>query len=138
MSFICPLSAQTVAPTDREILLEIVKQQTKLSEQQTTSTLELRGEIKAINMEIKGMQKHIEMLFYLMLGVLAGIFGVIGLIFWGRRLAMTPIEKQGAELKLENVELKKEVNILKEKQLKNESIFKKLIEKYPDLANISY
>ena len=153
------LYAQTVVLTDREILLKLsekvdklaeqqikfAEQQTKLIEQQTATTLEIKG----ISMEIKGMQKHIEMLFTLVICILTGIFGLVVLIFWDRRAAIRPIEIKSNELKLENEIFAKEIALLKEREakleeretkleeklLKNEVIFKKLFEKFPDLAS---
>ncbi len=62
------------------------------------------------------------MLLYIMLGLLAGIFGLIVTIFWDRRAAMRPIEvktqkmqKDNIEIKKENIELKKEMAIIKKK-----------------------
>ncbi len=147
------------AQTDRELLLEVVKQQTKLteqvantnakvdkliekmdklSEQQIATTLEIKG----ISTEMKGMQENIKTLFMLILGTLAGVFGMVAMVFWDRRASMSPIEVKTNELKLENEVLVKEIALLKEteikaaeKQLKNELVFKKLFEKFPDLAN---
>ena len=86
---------QLYAQSDREILLELAKQQAeffkqqavtnakidKLYEQQIATTLEVRG----INVDIKALQKQTEMIFSLIMVILAGIFGLIVIVFWDRR-----------------------------------------------------
>lgn len=119
------------AQADREILLEIVKQQAKISEQQA----ELSKQIIATNLEAKGIttelkaldksvEKRFDMLLYIMIGtsatLFAGIFGVMMMVHWDRRTALKPFEIQTSELKSENSELKKEIAIIKEKELKLE------------------
>ena len=145
------LYSQIIPLTDREILLQLVKQQSttdakidklsekmdKLTEQQIATTLE----IKVITTEMKGMQENIKMLYTLILATLAGVFGMVAMVFWDRRASISPIEEKANALKLENEVLVKEIALLKEKetksakkQLKNEIVFKKLFEKFPDLA----
>ena len=126
------------AQTDREILLEIVKQQAKLAEQQA----KLSEQIIATNLEVKGIstelkaldksgEKRFDMLLYIMIGtsatLFAGIFGIMMMVHWDRRTAFKPFESktdelklEAKELKLENSELKKEIAIIKEKELKLE------------------
>lgn len=55
---LCLAGGVLSAQTDRELLLEIVKQQAKLSEQQ----LATNAEVKGIGGEIKGIQKQADIL----------------------------------------------------------------------------
>ena len=115
--------AQNTGMTEKEILLEIVKQQTKLSEQQAITATKVESLEKSIDKRFdsadkridtfeKSVDKRFDMLFYLMLGMLAGIFGLIGSIFWDRRAFNAPI-------KTKVITLQKEVKQLKEKELKH-------------------
>ena len=151
---VIPLGAY--AQTDRELLLELVKQQAKLteqvantnakvdklidkmdklSEQQIATTLEIKG----ISTEMKGVQENIKTLYTLILGTLAGVFGMVAMVFWDRRASISPIEAKANTLKLENEVLAKELALLKEKEAKSEErhniIFRKIFEKFPDLAS---
>ena len=125
------MSFGAYAQTDKDILLEIVKQQTKLSEQQTKLSEQLVAtnlEVKVISTELKAFEKSAEkrfdILFYLLVGGVSTIFiSIIGLvagIFWDRRATLKPFETKTDELKLENLELKREIAIIKEKELKLE------------------
>ena len=130
----------TYAQTDRELLLELVKQQTKQGEQiveltkQTTENnkqiaivaTRLEGLEKSIDKRFDAVDKRFDMLFYTMLALLAGIFGLVGFVFWDRRTAIRPIED----------ETKKEIELLKARETKTENILKKILEKFPDLANL--
>ena len=145
----------TYAQTDRELLLELVKQQTETNKQVAIIATRLEGLEKSVDKRFDAVDKRFEdvnkrfddankrfdMQFYLMLGMLAGIFGLIGAIFWDRRSTLKPIEISNAELVNEIALLKeRETKLearLEEKQLKDDSIFKKLLEKFPDLANLT-
>ena len=154
-----PLSLS--AQTDRELLLELVKQHAETNKQiaetnkqiaevykqQAITSTKVDGFEKAVSIRFDDANKRIDILVYTALGIggvlFAGIFGLIGVIFWDRRATAKPFETK-------TLALKKEINLLKEretkleeretrleeKQLKNESILKKLIEKYPDLAGV--
>ena len=106
----------------------------KLSEQQIATTLEIKG----ISTEMKGVQENIKTLYTLILGTLAGVFGMVAMVFWDRRASISPIEAKANTLKLENEVLAKELALLKEKEAKSEErhniIFRKIFEKFPDLA----
>ena len=128
------------AQTDRDILLEIVKQQAKVAEQQTETNklvtelakqqaklseqiIATNLEVRGISTEVKAIDKRFDMLLSVMIGIggtlFAGIFGIVMMVFWDRRTALKPFEAKTDELKLENSVLKKEVDLLKEKELKH-------------------
>ncbi len=117
------LCAQIIVPnaplTDRELLLEVIKQQNKISEQLIATNVEIKG----ISTEQKGTQKQIDMLFYMMIAMLSGIFGLIAFVVWDRQASIKPILQ-------ENKDLAKEIAQLKERELKfeekTENHFKKI------------
>ena len=115
------------AQTDRELLLEVVKQQAvtnskvdKLAEQlielsKQQAVMAGKSEVfeKAIDKRFEDADKRVAMIFYTMLAVLAGIFALIGFIIWDRQVSVRPILD-------ENKELAKEMAQLKERELKFE------------------
>ena len=88
------------AQTDRELLLEVVKQQAvtnskvdKLAEQlielsKQQAVMAGKSEVfeKAIDKRFEDADKRVAMIFYTMLAVLAGIFELIGFIIWDRQV----------------------------------------------------
>jgi hypothetical protein len=136
--------------TDRDLLLEIIKQQTKLSEQQG----KLSEQNSVTNAKIDALQKQMDVRFEavdkrfeavdkrfdtqntFIIGIL-GLFGVlIAVIVWDRRTVTKPFEVKTDELKQENKELQREIAIIKEKELKMETLFRKLAEIEPRFAEI--
>ncbi len=134
----------TYAQTDRELLLELVKQQTELSKQQAITTTKVDGidkrfdsMDKRIDTLEKSIDKRFEMQSNFMIGIMsllggliAAILGFIGYILWDRKEALKPVEATTAELK-------KEIDLLKERETKSENFIKKLLEKHPDLAGLA-
>ncbi len=99
----------------------------------------------ATNQRFTDADKRMDILLYIMIAILAGIFGLITTILWDRRAVAKPFESKAEELQKENLELKKEIAIIKEKeiileekQLKNEHIFKKIAEIDTRFAGIGY
>ena len=81
----------------------------------------------AVDKRFDAVDKRFDMLFYTMLALLAGIFGLVGFVFWDRRTAIRPIED----------ETKKEIELLKARETVSENKIKKIFEKFPDLANLA-
>ncbi len=135
------ISFGAYAQTDRELLLELVRQQTETNKQ----IAETNKQVAVIATKVDGLDKRIDslekavdkrfddinkrfdILFYIMLTLLAGIFGLVGFVFWDRRTLIRPIED----------ETKKEIELLKARETKTENILKKILEKFPDLANLA-
>ncbi len=104
---------------------ELAKQQSKLADK-----IDKLVEQQAVNgADIKALDKRFDILFAITITsssiLFAGIFGLIGIIFWDRKTAIRPIED----------ETKREIELLKERETKSENMLKKIFEKFPDLAN---
>ncbi len=146
---ISPLSAQVVPTTDREILLDLAKQQGEMQKQMVEiqkQIVEIQKQQAETNKQqavanarfetkFESIEKRMDISFYLGGCILAGIFGLVVLIFWDRRTAIRPIEDKTQEIQRENLELKKEIALIKEKELKlekrilrNENDFKRIAE----------
>ena len=125
--------AQTFAPTDREILLEIVKQQTKLaekverlSEQQAVTATKVDGLEKSMDKRFDDVGKRFDIISNFMIGIIAligvliaAMFSFIGFILWDRKTANVPIKTKVNTLQ-------KEVKELKAKELKMELYIKQI------------
>ncbi len=120
-----PLSAQT----DKDMFLEIIKQQTitnakvdKLSEQVadiSKQQAKLSEQQAVTNAEVKALEKSIdkrfEIFFFIMIAVLTGVFGLMALIVWDRRAVAKPFESKTEELKKEIISLKEKEQKFEEK-----------------------
>ena len=142
---------KSFAQTDRELLLELIKQQTELSKQ----VAEISKQQAVTNSKVESLEKSMDKRFEAQINYLLGMLGfiavLIGSLVWDRRAANTPLETKTNDLKIENLELKREINLLKEKELKheekelklekrllkNENNFKRIAEIDPRFANIS-
>ena len=124
------------AQTDRELLLKLVEQQAKLSEQHDTTNAKIDAMQKQMDVRFEAADKRIDILLYVMLSLLAGIFVLVGMVFWDRMTFAKPFEKVADIIKEENKELKAQIIILEEKQRKHESIFKKLAETQPSILGM--
>ena len=104
---IIPLCAS--AQTEREILLEIVKQQATnnakidaMQKQMDTrfDAMDKRFEAMQKQMDVRfdALDKRIDILLYVMMGILGGLFGVIGFIVWDRQISMKPLLQENKDL----------------------------------------
>ena len=138
---ILSFSTQLFAQTDRELLMEVLKQQTELSKQVAElSKQQAVTATKVDNLE-KSVDKRMDILFGIIVTtssiLFAGIFGLIGVIFWDRKTTAQPFEAKTDKLQAE-VNLMKEKELKLEKRLlKNENNFKRIAEIDPRFANIS-
>ncbi len=142
----------TYAQTEREILLEIVKQQAtnnaKIDAMQKQMDVRFDAMQKqtdtrfdAVDKRFDDGNKRIDILLYVMMGILGGLFGVIGFIVWDRQISMKPLLQENKDLAKEVKELKesqareaKELRELKKEQIKTMNILKKIIEIEPRFA----
>ena len=146
---IIPLSA--FAQTEREILLEIVKQQATnnakidaMQKQMDTrfdamqKQMDIRSEAtqKQMDTRFDASDKRIDILFFMTLGVLAGVFGLISFVVWDRQVSIKPILKQNEEITKEMEELKEKVKTTIGNQEKITTILKRIIEIEPRFTGL--
>ena len=150
---IIPLSA--FAQTEREILLEIVKQQATnnakidaMQKQMDTrfdamqKQMDIRSEATQKQMDTRldtrfdASDKRIDILFFMTLGVLAGVFGLISFVVWDRQVSIKPILKQNEEITKEMEELKEKVKTTIGNQEKITTILKRIIEIEPRFTGL--
>ena len=138
----------TYAQTEREILLEIVKQQAtnnaKIDAMQKQMDVRFDAvdkRFEAVDKRFDDANKRVDILLYVMMGILGGLFGVIGFIVWDRQISMKPLLQENKDLAKEVKELKesqareaKELRELKKEQIKTMNILKKIIEIEPRFA----
>lgn len=130
--FLMPLGL--FAQTDRELLLELVKQGAETNKQiaETNKQVAELAKQGAVNTaEIKGLDKRLDILLYAIVGIgstlFVSIMSLVGAIFWDRRAMLKPFETKVGELE-------KDVISLKERETKSENFIKRVVEKFPDLA----
>lgn len=138
---------RTYAQTDRELLLELVKQQvetnkqiTELAKQQAITAAKVDGmdkrlegmdkRLDGMDKRLDGMDKRLDFMQNLMLIIIpliiASIGTLIGFILWDRKTTMKPIED----------EMKKEITKLQEREQKLEDAIKKIIQIEPRFSGV--
>ncbi len=109
---------------------EISKQQAEISKQQAVTNTKIDSIDKRIDSLEKSTDKRfddankrMDMLFYMMLAMLTGIFGLIGFVVWDRQVSIKPILE-------DNKQLAKEIEQLMQRELRHEenvaNYFKKI------------
>ncbi len=107
--------AEQVAETNKQIL-ETNKLVAELAKQQTVTATKVESLEKSVK-ERLDMQGNFMIAILAFIGVLtAGMFSFIGFVLWDRKTANQPLI---AAFETTTAELKKEVNLLKEKELKH-------------------
>ena len=109
----------------------------KLTEQMIETNKQMRetNKLVAVNSaDINNLDKYFDMLLYIA-SVCGGVFfvGIImlfRLILWDRKLANTPLQ-------ITTAELRKEFDLLKQREQKTNTLLKKILEKFPDLAGLA-
>ena len=130
--------------TEREMLIELFKQQTEILKQQaefakqlavTNAKLEalekrfdafernIDKRFESVDKRFDDANKRMDMLFYMMLAMLTGIFGLIGFVVWDRQVSIKPVLE-------DNKKIIKELEQLAQREQRHEesviSYFKKL------------
>ncbi len=137
--FVAPVRsfAQNTLLSEREMLVKLYEKMEEISKQQ----IEISKQLAVNNAKIEGMDKRIDslekstdkrfddankrmdMLFYTMLAILAGIFGLIGFVVYDRQASVKPILE-------DNKQLAKEIEQLSQRELRHEenvaNYFKKI------------
>ena len=117
--------------------IETNKQFAELAKQLAVTATKVDNVEKTMDKRFDDANKRVDILLYVMLGIMGGTFGLIGFVIWDRRAANSSLETKTKDLKLENEVLTKEINLLKERETKSENLLKKLLEKFPDLAGLA-
>ena len=113
---------------------ETNKQITELAKQQAVASAKFETKFEAIDKRFDDANRRMDMLFYMMMALLTGIFGLIGFVVWDRYVSIKPVLD-------ENATLKKEIEQLTQRELRHEEAvaknFKKILDKFPDLAGLA-
>jgi Tfp pilus assembly protein PilN len=107
------LSFGSFGQTDRELLLKLADKIDKIAEQQTITSTKVDALQKQMDVRFEATDKRIDILLYVMIAILTGIFGLIGFVLWDRQASVKPILQ-------ENKELAKEIQKLEQRELKLE------------------
>ena len=135
------LSAQDKLDKIAEQQIETNKQIAELAKQQAVANARFETKFEGIDKRFEAVDKRfddanrrMDMLFYMMMALLAGIFGLIGFVVWYRYTSIKPILD-------ENITLKKEIEQLAQRELRHEEAvaknFKKILDKFPDLVGLT-
>ncbi len=121
---LCVACLRAYGQSDRELLLELVKQQaennkqmSELAKQQAVTSTKIEGvdkRLDSMDKRLDGMDKRLDFMQMLLLIiiplVLTSVVGIIGFVLWDRSTAIRPVE----------AETKKEIEKLKEREQKLE------------------
>ena len=119
-------------------LEKITEQISELNKQVAVNSSDIRALDKRLDVSDKNNEKRFDVLLYVVIGssgaLFVGIISLLSFIIWDRRAANAPLEATTAELKKEINLLKEKEREHQEKEQKMESLLKKLLEKFPDLV----
>ena len=113
---------------------KLTEQVIELAKQQAITTTKLDSFEKSTEKRFDDANRRMDMLFYTVLGIMSGVFGLIGFVVWDRQVSIKPILD-------ENKAIKTEIEQLTQRELRHEEAvaknFKKILEKFPDLAGLA-
>jgi len=81
------------------------------------------------NIRFEETNKRIDILLYVMIAILTSMFGLIGFVVWDRQVSLKPIKEDSKEVK-------REIELLKEKEQKIEIALKNLANIEPKFQEI--
>jgi hypothetical protein len=143
-------SAFSQSETEKAILSEIKEMRKELQEfklqtekrfgeiEKKLITIETRTETRfesvnqrfeSVNQRFEEVNKRIDILLYVMIAILTSIFGLIGFVVWDRQVSLRPIKE-------ESKEVKREVELLKDKEQKIETALRNLANVEPKFQEI--
>jgi len=122
--------------TEKAILVEIKEmrkeyQEFKLQTEKRLTAIETRTEARfeAVNQRFEEMNKRIDILLYVMIAILTSVFGLIGFVVWDRQVSLRPIKE-------ESKEVKRDLELLKDKEQKIETALRNLANIEPKFQEI--
>ena len=124
--------AVTNAKLDKltEQVIELAKQQAITA----TKVDAMDKRFDGVDKRFDDANRRMDMLFYMMLGIMGGVFGLIGFVVWDRQASIKPILDENKAIKIE-------IEQLTQRELRHEEAvaknFKKILEKFPDLAGLA-
>ncbi len=105
-----------------------------ISKQQAVTATKVENVEKTMDKRFDDANKRVDILLFVMLGIMGGTFGLIGFVVWDRQASVKPILEQ-------NITLKKEIEQLAQRELRHEEAvaknFKKILDKFPDLVGLT-
>jgi len=84
---------------------------------------------EGVNQRFEEVNKRIDILLYVMIAILTGIFGLIGFVVWDRQVSLRPIKDEAKEVK-------RDIEMLKEKEQKLENALRNLANIEPKFSEI--
>jgi hypothetical protein len=121
------------AQTDRELLLKITEQQdvmnAKIDGLQKQMDVRFEAVQKQSDVRFEAVDERIDILLYIMLAILGGIFELIGFVVWDRQVSIKPILE-------ENKEIEEDIEKMKRKQERMENAIQKIGQIEPRFAGI--
>ena len=110
------------------------QQEFKLQTEKRLTAIESRFEginqrFESISQRFEEVNKRIDILLYVMIAILTGIFGLIGFVVWDRQVSLRPIKDEAKEVK-------RDIEMLKEKEQKLENALRNLANIEPKFSEI--
>jgi len=110
------------------------QQEFKLQTEKRLTAIESRFDginqrFESINQRFEEVNKRIDILLYVMIAILTGIFGLIGFVVWDRQVSLRPIKDEAKEVK-------RDIEMLKEKEQKLENALRNLANIEPKFSEI--
>jgi len=113
----------------QEFKLQTEKRFGEIEKKLTAIETRTEARFEAVNQRFEETNKRIDILLYVMIAILTGIFGLIGFVVWDRQVSLRPIKE-------ESKEVKREVELLKDKEQKIETALRNLANVEPKFQEI--
>ena len=120
-AFLCSF-AFAQSETEKLILQEIkeIKQEIKeIKQEQQNFRVEVEKRLSNLEGRFDEASKRTDILLYVMIAILTGVFGLIGFVVWDRQVSLKPIKE-------DNQEIRQEIEEVKEKEKRLETALKSI------------